>query len=279
MKDASKKRENPSRNRDRIVQNVVYDFFYHDQQRVGSFLSQFHVSEGVPGKFRRTENVSESSAESRQVGILGRKEEDDHRQRDISKEMTFDPIWENARSLIDYLIDHRLVSDEPAKARLGQLMLLRNVSISVIDMGMISSMWGPNHISTLMTMSNSSLGTREEEKLLGSILQSSMPQSLQCYVRTGNNDLWCNLRRGSLVVQTEDFALKHGVRIPGTWNIVSVLDAKPDNRTAAAAKQETEGLSMLCQAVSTLVPFIKESMGRPKSCYGITPILIYRQVN
>ncbi len=75
-----------------------------------------------------------------------------------------------------------------------------------------------------------------------------------------------------------DLFLKHGTLITGTWNIVGILDAMPDDENVGSAgKAEGLGLvnGVLGGVLNALAPMARE-FGRPHGAYGITPLVIYR---
>lgn len=99
-------------------------------------------------------------------------------------------------------------------------------------------------------------------------------------------DVWCNLSEESLVGKSSDILLKHGPTVAGKWAVLGILDALPDvpemigdiNMTQINMATTVAGLGSLGAMVLTFAPMLRGILGRPNESYGITPLLIFRQV-
>jgi hypothetical protein len=80
--------------------------------------------------------------------------------------------------------------------------------------------------------------------------------------------------------------LKHGTVINGSWSMLGVLDAFPyqpnpimdDGRPLQDALAEVAGTAMGMLTVQ-LAPLAQQMLGRPPGAFGVTPILIFREVS
>jgi hypothetical protein len=78
--------------------------------------------------------------------------------------------------------------------------------------------------------------------------------------------------------------LKHGVGIEGTWSMLGVLDALPisgfdEMKADLSQVTAAESLGALGLLLGKLGPAIRRMLGRPDGSYGITPLLIFREVS
>lgn len=116
-----------------------------------------------------------------------------------------------------------------------------------------------------------------------------MPHAIQAHLLLDDgNTVWFTLSQDSLVGQSSDLMLKHGSYVPGQWAVVGVLDAMPQNKPKEGEKPL--GLNDAEQAVvklaetqigsltARLSPVARRLLGRPDHTFGVTPLLIFRDV-
>ncbi|ESX41121.1 hypothetical protein X762_30280 [Mesorhizobium sp. LSHC426A00] len=130
----------------------------------------------------------------------------------------------------------------------------------------------------------------------GTEFLSLLPHAVQAKLLTTDCNLWCTLNEDGLVVSSSDLFLKHGVRVPGEWHMLGVLDAMPSakgdedpNQVFAEAQSAIPGegfgsiFTIVTQGMGGLidgiVPFTRLLLGRRDSEYGITPLLIFRKIS
>lgn len=117
---------------------------------------------------------------------------------------------------------------------------------------------------------------------------SLLPHALQAQLFGDNFGIWCSLSEASLIGTASDVVLKHGSFIPGDWHILGVLDAFPDPKPEPVDGQEPlQPLDeIIAAAAGTVVgtvaaqvaPAARELLGRPRGAFGVTPLLIFREV-
>ena len=108
-----------------------------------------------------------------------------------------------------------------------------------------------------------------------------MPHPVQGALSQGSNRLWFSLKSECLTVSTGDLLLKHGSAVSGVWSVLGILDAKPDHMSIdeRIARVMRGGLSpALGLVLMQLAPATRALLGRPEDAYGVTPLLIYREV-
>jgi len=106
-------------------------------------------------------------------------------------------------------------------------------------------------------------------------LLKGLPHAIQATVNTGADQAWCTLSVDNLVVGADDFALKHGISVQGSWYLLGILDALPD-RPATPAMLQGEGDKSIQDVLRTVIAMSRNFFGRPAECFGVTPVLIFR---
>jgi hypothetical protein len=286
---------------------LVLDFLYHDSRRVGSFLSQF--DSGHLTQLTRTHEASEATSESasREFGlgltpIVGGKSNSAENTGVAKKDglqSVFDPYWTNARALLNYLNEHGFIERDIATAKMGQFVLISG-KIIPLDMQSLKPVWSLPSIKRKIIAGESgddaSAGNRAarrasgkgkldntENELAAEVLPH-LPHSPQMHIIGNEFAAWCSLQPESLIGTMTDLVLKHGAHIAGTWSILGILDAQPDDDEDAFTQSELVTLAiaitpaLVAKMALDFAPITRQQLGRPEHSYGITPLLIFRAV-
>lgn len=288
----------------------VYDFLYHDSRRIASFLAQFETY-GVPQQVKASEAVAQIQTTkgglgaSLQLPLLAKGQANvdvttTDEERDIAEKI-YDPLWRNARALLDYLTERDMIQRDILSARIGRFVLATG-SLLVLDAAMLKEAWGKSSIKRRLQHGidqekpEPNRNERKRREATGQKpvvnddtqflvdLLSLFPHSVQAHLVGQDYRVWCCLSADSLVGLSSDLMLKHGVSVPGQWHMLGVLDALPEPADPEAAnlleqdtaqKAETAGGIL----VAHLSPIARRLLGRPSSAYGITPLLVFREVS
>jgi hypothetical protein len=283
--------------------SFVFDFLYHDARRVGSFLSQFGAY-GLVQQVKATEAAAES--QSTKTTLSGGMDvplvakagagfdvTTSTDERDTA-ERTFDPLWTHARTLLDYLTEHNLIQHDIWNARLGQIILLKG-SLVVLDATMLKGAWQRPVIRRLIESGAKTAAkvgqpsaSKDEIALLLEML-TLVPHSVQGVIIGTNFNAWCSLSDAALVTTPSDLVLKHGAFIPGEWQVLGVLDAflnmdplpNPDGTPARNIDElvQQHVQTPVATALAAFAPAIRNLIGRPNNFFGITPLIIFREVS
>ena len=259
----------------------VFDFLYNDTRRVASFLAQFDdsgylekvvqkdaVTKGRKRGFKWSVGGGATLAGTGGQGTvaLERSPSDEGSE---SLERSYDPLWTNARTLLDFLSERNLIQRDLMLARLGQFVLVSG-SLVVLDLPLIKNAWGKSTVQKLIragadqelraTMSrqqrraagkNAAPETLDGANLLIDLM-SILPHSLQGRIFTDIGVVWCNLIDNFVVGQSNDLVLKHGSLIPGQWSVLGILDAFPDNLSVPNEDGKTIS-DVIAEAAGTVV--------------------------
>ncbi|TXN20031.1 hypothetical protein [Methylobacterium sp. WL9] len=281
----------------------VYDFLYQDVRRVGSFLAQFDEY-GVRQSVKATESTGRTQTvkgtASGTVGlpaVLGGSATVDATTADETKDLaehTFDPLWANSRRLLDYLHEHDLIEYDAWEARLGRFVIIEG-PISVIDANLLTPIFlDPDLFDSLLAQACREANTdpaspEGQEFRRGMNVVSTIPKAIHLYVFKPQSYTWATLTAESLVTSAHDIAFKHGALMRGHWKVLGILDAWPDHRNEPSDDDpdpktlDELGANILPEGLlkiaANLTNIARNVTGRPRDYFGVTPLLIFREVS
>lgn len=139
----------------------------------------------------------------------------------------------------------------------------------------MTKMWGPM-FKTMQAAGKEVEGF--DMQLVPSLSEamSAMPHAIHAHFLTNHGYLWSSLQPESLTIPTSDLTLKYGGQVPGQWKILYLLDAwmdkgDPPNLDGWSAGGVIDGILGAMHAMKTII-------GRPALWYGVTPLMIYRDI-
>ncbi|MCQ8873602.1 hypothetical protein NP945_17350 [Mesorhizobium sp. LMG17149] len=297
---ASNKPKSPSIGvRDDQSTDSVFDFLYYDAARIASFLSQFdssgHLTEVTQGerahRNKQTSTTLETSGTVAVVSGTATRETDIGAEYGKDSQRVYDPTWANARTFLDYLSERSLISRDMTTAGIGQFVITTG-SLSISDLQLIEKIWGLPTVQKAMEAGNPQPKNNAERRRMENDVNSPqhalklfqdligvLPHTTQATL-TGNVETWCSLSQSAMSVSSSDIILKHGIQIPGEWNILGVLDARPDEPAAEAPTPDLgDPEEMAAKLMSIIAPMARLFLGRPPRSYGVTPLLIFREIS
>lgn len=288
--------------RDQGREDSVYDFLYVDESRIARFLSQFEQFGHLTSL---TRTVSESSTRAGGLNVHVAKL-DSSASAQTTQTRQFDPRWLAPLSFLDQAGRKGMIVRGLDNARIGQLVLITG-DLTVFNLALFKELWPlPSVRSAILRAAQASnepaAGTpnrnerrrQERQKAssgeppspieVGLELLNVLPHGMLAVVRHGSLDVWSSLREADMVVAPSDLLLNHGVRIAGSWAMLGILDALPDDpasETENVLSQITSAISLgsLGAVIGQLAPQIRAMLGRPAAAYGMTPLLIFREVS
>lgn len=299
---------------DEQIDKPVRDFLYHDARRIASFLAQFETY-GLTQQIKSTESVGQARttktaiAGALKVPFVGAGKAgvdtttiDDERD---SAERVYDPMWTHARELIAILENSHLIRRDIRDAQLGHFVLIKG-HIIVLDISMMKDSWDKpsikkkmmagmkrnvpeigNHRERKQAEANAKKALEEETQFLVDIILM-MLHSVQAHIIGDGFTAWCGLQPEFLVGSSSDLMLKHGAYIPGQWQLIGILDAVPDPESVVGPNGELSGVnaavaeymtSNVAKLMAQLVPHGRNLLGRPTGAYGVTPLVVFREIS
>jgi hypothetical protein len=286
-------------------EHSVYDFLYHDARRIGSFLAQFYES-GLLQSVKQTKGT-EQAAQSKYGGqsgihsivkIGGQFEQQSGTVGKDTLERQYDPFWTHALTLLDLLNDRGMIHRELGQSAMGQFVAVKGALI-ISDIELLKAVWDneklrksyiAQEINSAVSKVSASEGTKREEirrdAEFALELVQGLPHTLQARLLSNTSQVWCTLSPESLVGSASDIVLKHGAAISGEWSIIGILDAYPYQEGGEVLHGQpmvdliaTAAGHGAGQVALRLANHARTFMGRPPGYYGVTPLLIFREIS
>ena len=286
----------------------VYDFFYCDSRRIGSFLAQFDYSGHLERLIQReTATTGAKRGWKAQFGggaqVVGTGgsgslslELSPTNGGSEANERVYDPLWANALAFLDYLTQADLIQRNIKNTRIGQIALLSG-NLAAYDLSLLKVLWNQPFIKQLINgtsdqedasnrrerRANKASGKRsnasQSEADASLAIMDYLPHSVVGTISLGQDTIWLGLKEQNLTSPSSEVLLKHGSRIPGVWNVLGIMDAHPEAVNSLEESQNIEsGIGELGTLAMQLAGIARAALGRPASAYGMTPLLIFREV-
>lgn len=274
----------------------VYDFLYVDARRIGVLLSQFG-SDGVITELTRSATVSSEGGGGFDFKLA---KVDTKEGESSALARRFDPRW--LVPLIFLREADELIVRRIDAARIGQIVLVTG-ALSVSDLSILKQLWDVPIIQQSIATSTGASTTPaqlpnrhgrramaakgvhqpQDDALSGvkSMLEfvKVLPHgTLSTLTQQSGECVWSSLRNESLLIPPSDLMLNHGAGLSGIWNMVGILDALPEIQQESAQEIITTAANPLVEVMSRLGPLTRTMLGRPDSSYGMTPLVIFREV-
>lgn len=250
----------------------LYEFLYIDTGRVNALMAQLRSAEitGVPaGWLKQTEGETAKH----------------NKQQDAVTQLNHATDWELLLELIRKLTASERLHRQIQHSSLGDLLLL-NGELRVFDARMVHS-FIPVYKALKLTenlgakSNKEKLALREELKELEQVEEVSKFLSVSTQIdfqEESGASVWMSVASANLTVNVADLALKYGALIAGKWRIVGFVDALPDPHSTGKDNADRNVL-VNKQGMANMLMKIRKLMGRPTHCWGVTPLIIYRQIN
>ncbi len=231
-----------------------------------------------------------------------------------SEARDYDPLWVNALALLDYLETNAMLRRDLASARIGQFVLASG-PITLMDLTLFKGLWGMPAVKTAILSGAQqsaqppalNMESRQDRKAARRQTESAPPKSPQesaveagmaivgmlphaiqvrLTVVDAGQVVWSSLKEDAMVVSSSDIILKHGVAVSGDWAMLGILDAFPDFADGDLTESGRRGVieaqmvgdSPFGQMMLQLMPELRPMLGRPYTAFGMTPLLIFREV-
>lgn len=298
----------------------VYDFLYHDVRRIGSFLAQFDelghlqqitasemASKGTKGGF----SLKLAGSAPAVPGVLDGAEGSVTIARDPSQSgseaiaRVYDPLWTNARALLDYLDERKLIQRDLTASHLGQFVIASG-QLSILNATLLPRIWKMSGVRDVLVRTQAEIamavlnaspqGTNlrhsdraKAEKAILKVTEANveagmdvialLPHSAQCTIKGADYSVWSSLSAEGMVGTVADLSLKHGTEIPGEWHLLGVLDALPNPIPAQVLTPNTGAPGHMGTFIKNLSNLARKILGRAPEEYGVTALLLFREVS
>ncbi|HWL81942.1 MAG TPA: hypothetical protein VNR89_13410 [Roseomonas sp.] len=269
----------------------IYDILYADTKKIGTYLAQVDpngVLTGIKSTASGTTTLSINGKASAAV-VSGALTGTDASTE--GNERSYDPSWILPITLMNRLDELGFIQRGLGGASIGSLVLMKGY-VRLIDVAMMKDMWPLiGKVIRAQAAQSQQTGNRSQRRqakatpqindALGNIehgaeLLKHLPHAFEMHMATDTGLAWSTLNPASLLVSAADIALKHGVALPGEWHMLGLLDAHPGLIPADAWDEFPR--SDLTGPMTELFTILQGLMGRPPAYHGVTPLILFREI-
>ena len=248
-----------------LDEQELIDFLYVDKERTDSFISQ--LRSGTLRSVTKTTDTSEGSSLSVKGSIkVAQGEIKTSNESKANAAEEYDPYHSQ---LIQLLNDLDIPPSEALPDEcIGKMMLIKS-HIRIHDFESIKS------VMPIMSKNLSAFGlpsdkaTRNSLKLVADLL-AQMSDSISLTLDVDGTTVNGTLKGDGLSITQSDISRTYGVRMPGTWYTLGILDT-------VEQKQQPQ----MVGAIEDVVDAMSDAMNQvfQQSRYKIIPILVFRVVD
>ncbi|OAG75967.1 hypothetical protein Amal_01737 [Acetobacter malorum] len=256
------------------------DILYTDRERLSSYLAQIDPNGVITGyKTSTTDSSSMASMVKGSAAVASASITGNFGNQDFA-ERTFDPAGALPIEVMNRLDEAKFIHRSAKDASIGSLVLV-NGSISLRDFSQFIYFWPIIRKAvpweelaaeipipgTGASVDGSDLETSAKALL------DSMPHPAQMTIKGSQGGFWSTLSDSSFTVSAVDLFLKHKKSLSGEWFVLGILDGKPLDEEQEEVDSEDNMLDKMHDGIATF----RSLFGRPKNCYGISPLVIFRK--
>lgn len=253
------------------VKTGLIDFLYKDLSRIESLFAQlFH---GSLKEIAATESFGTSSSNTFKAGlhaVEGSKTSE--KQKIDTLEKRIDPHDQKILDILKYLNLPQVSYNLPSNP-IGQIFLIKG-NINIRDYQTIKDAIPIILSSFTIPNSNVKLSKKElnEQKKFIESLFKLVPMGLELEIKMDDNTTLIGFLKEQFLTESPNDLLKiYGNQLPGQWYCLGIIDSIKQLET------DTE-VSDLRQSIDQFAMAIKELYNQENIEYGITPILIFREL-
>lgn len=292
-------------------ENSIYDFIYLDLPKIRSYMAQMRGGVNVEytkssGTDINDNNLFSVTAKgegginvpfvaSGNGGVEGTGEWANGTNNSNSRSTTQNLEDILPRDMINALIDENLVHKNLSSANLGKLVLIKG-KMFFLDYKQLCSVATPTldfYWKFLATNEQKKQQAKDKSmKLVEGLMNvlDGYPIQLQAYLQTtspiGADDyVWMSLEQSNLNNNHFDAAFKYNISSEEDFYVLGIFDAQPDDGVDSQMSEKIDGFSEKLKSFNDVNDFLLSILnmyrtiaGRPKECYGMTPVAIFRQL-
>lgn len=258
--------------------DYLFDFVYIDRPRLASYLAQM-VDDGVLLSTTKTDQTTDGITSLQKSGLppIYSVNNTDTATVANTLERQFDASWSAFIDTLHLLDEKGFVTKDVQRATIGCVVHVVG-QLEVLDLRILREMWpivgkavGQQEFNGTHKQKQAA---KQEAEFIATMV-SKLPHTLQMTLLAEDfGEAWSTLDPAHMTISTEDLAFKHGGTIAGEWHVLGILDAVPDEATAAAPITGNQVRAGMLQVLSSM----RTILGRPSGAYGITPIAVFRPI-
>lgn len=263
----------------------LFDILYADRERLTLYLSQIDPNGVITGfKTSSVDGSSMASDIKGSVGI-GSFAYNGKTNNQDSQERSYDPAAALPIQVLNGLDEKNFIHRDITKTPIGSL-ILSSGSLSLFDTSFALTLWP--FIQKKMDFRAMAQGANDASKghgekitvkdmteIVKSIIEK-IPQPIHM-ILSNKDKIWGTLTDSGFMSPPNDLFLKHKNIIPGEWYVLGILDTLNETSEVDADGLQTFAGGLL-RGVQDLFGHMISMFGRPDDAYGITPLIIFREV-
>lgn len=272
-----------------LPRDAVLDLLYYDRVRVASYLSQLEEA-GLPTAISEESASDATNTTGYEAGLNtvlhagGRKEGSESVSTGLSR--SYDPAWQLPRLLLRHLENAGAVATAVNGAGVGQFVDISGdvqiITYEILKAMLDSSEFADDWAAGEKSKAAMKLGTgvmRLVPKVVFGRMYSEDPKA-----PAQPEDVWLNVSDESLLVSPFQILLAHGYELQGVWRMLGIMDAlpgkisTPDVLPMRARVGAVDADLDMFDAIKKMQDSMRMILGRRDHQYGVTPVLIYREV-
>lgn len=263
----------------------LFDILYTDRERLTLYLSQIDPNGVLTGfKTSSVDGSSISSDVKGNIGVAGFAYNGKTNNQD-SLERSYDPAAALPIQVLNGLDEKNFIHRDINKTPIGSL-ILNSGYLSLFDTSFALTLWPflqkkIDFRAMAQSANNGSNGhgkkiTVEDITEIVKAIIEKIPQPIHM-ILSNEHKIWGTLSDSGFMSPPNDLFLKHKNIIPGKWYVLGILDTLNERSEFDASGLQTFG-GQLLRGVQDLFGHMISMFGRPDDAYGITPLIIFREV-
>lgn len=268
----------------------LYDFLYVDNQRASSLLAQMHGPGVVTSIKHVTAEIDKSVSDAGFDLKIVKSKIGVEETLNQTQEKSFDASWTLPINLLDKLDECGLIRRDLNGERLGSTVLCKG-KMRIFDISVFQK--SVPFVAKMMEMEQPKLPPKAKKSnfnvddqfiapgvtfgMMKEVL-NIVPNTLQVdFINEAGQTIWMTINRDYLTINPDDMVLKYGSRLPGEWYVIGFIDALPE-----AEEDMTETLpfepNLMKDGIHGMLSGIRDLAGRSGNSYGMTPLIIFRNI-
>lgn len=260
----------------------IFDFLYVDTYRIKSYYAQL-TGFGALSGLKMSDNTVMTQLKEASIGVPtvtgGKLSHTDMVTN--AGERSYDPMPSMPSDVINRLDELGFIEHHLSPDNLGRLVLLSG-KLGISDISLLKD--ASDALLKQVAEDKASLenNLNKRKKIYDQEIKANkhifdflkqIPYSLEARLLLNGDEVWMTLNREEIIGSAYEINFKHGDFLSGNYYVLGVLDATPNDDYSNHQHQNE-----LRVAMSSMTQELKKLMGRPNSCYGITPIAIFRVI-
>jgi hypothetical protein len=273
----------------------VFDFIYVDHRRLGLYLAQFSEFGNLTNLVRSVKASDNTDLQANLAVVKGSMKSG----QETSLQKHYDAQWAAPLTFLEEIQDRGMLKADISSAQIGDLLILPG-TLNLVDLQIFARAFETMAGTTpsASTSAQAGQGNRSQRRAAASVnrkqsavvnqedsngfkLLAALDQPLLMLFQTDAERFWSAIDRTFVVGGSAHLHLKYGPTIRGEWDMIGILDCLPSpiiDDGAAIGRFCGGAENSFADAALEMLRELRILMGRPEDCYGITPLILMREI-